>query len=51
MPNGVYGVSVQAFYRTSWAADSYKAYQANSVIPAKVYAKSGAVPVKKHGTV
>lgn len=42
MPNGVYGVSVQAFYRTSWAADSYKAYQANSVIPAKVYAKSGA---------
>lgn len=41
MPNGVYGVSVQAFYRTSWAADSYKAYQANSVIPAKVYAKSG----------
>lgn len=42
LPNGVYGVSVQAFYRTSWAADSYKAYQANSVIPAKVYAKSGA---------
>lgn len=42
MPSGVYGVSVQAFYRTSWAADSYKAYQANSVIPAKVYAKSGA---------
>ena len=42
MPNGVYGVSVQAFYRTSWAAVSYNDYKANSVIPAKVYAKSGA---------
>ena len=41
MPNGVYGVSVQAFYRTSWAAVSYNDYKANSVIPAKIYAKSG----------
>ena len=42
MPNGVYGVSVQAFHRTSWSNVSYEDWQKNSAIPAKVYAKSGA---------
>ena len=42
MPNGVYGVSVQAFYRTSWADVSYKDWQNKTAIAAKVYAKSGA---------
>lgn len=41
MPNGVYGVSVQAFHRTSWSNVSYEDWQKNSDIPAKVYAKSG----------
>lgn len=41
MPNGVYGVSVQAFHRTSWSNVSYEDWQKNSAIPAKVYAKSG----------
>ena len=42
MPNGVYGVSVQAFYRTSWADVSYKDWQNKTAVAAKVYAKSGA---------
>lgn len=42
MPNGVYGVSVQAFYRTGWADVSYKDWQNKTAVAAKVYAKSGA---------
>ena len=42
LPNGVYGVSVQAFYRTSWADVSYKDWQNKTAVAAKVYAKSGA---------
>jgi len=41
MPNGVYGVSVQAFHRTSWADYSYNDWLKNTEISAKLYAFSG----------
>ena len=42
MPNGVYGVSVQAFYRLGFSNVSYEEWQKKTPIAAKVYAKSGA---------
>ena len=41
MPNGVYGVSVQAFYRPGWADVAYGEWLNKSEITAKVYALSG----------
>lgn len=42
MPNGVYGVGVQGFYRTSFSGSSYGEWQNKIDVAAKVYAKSGA---------
>ena len=42
MPSGVYGISVQAFYRPSWAYVAYDEWLNKSEIAAKIYAKSGA---------
>lgn len=42
MPNGVYGVGVQGFYRTSFSNTSYGEWQNKIDVAAKVYAKSGA---------
>lgn len=42
MPNGVYGVGVQGFYRTSFSNTSYGEWQNKIEVAAKVYAKSGA---------
>lgn len=42
IPNGVYGVGVQGFYRTSTSGSSYGEWQNKIDVAAKVYAKSGA---------
>lgn len=40
-PKGVYALSVQAFYRSGWAADAYRNYKDMTGYDAKLYAVNG----------